>query len=114
MDSILERKFCDPTIDKLKLKEILTRDCFSRMDMSYYKYGPARDNFASGRVDATRSAELCLEKFFKTRNLEYLCDVINYAIYGIMFPLPGDYFEATDSKHSAGTVGTPINMEKEY
>ena len=41
-------------------------------------------------------------------------DVINYSIYGIMYPLPGDYFKGTDSNESAGYVGTPINMEKEY
>lgn len=103
----------DPTIDEKKIKEIL-EGCYKRMDVSYYKYGPARENFATGRVDATKSAELCLEKFFKTRNTEYLLDVINYAIYGIMFPLPGDYFKATDSSESAGTVGTPINMERMY
>lgn len=100
----------DPTINSKKLEEIL-KGCTDRMDVSFYKYGPARINFATGRVDAAKSAELCLNKFLKTRNTEYLMDVINYAIYGIMFPLPGDYFEATDSNGSAGTVGTPINME---
>lgn len=101
----------DPTIDQKKVDEIIA-GCERRMDVSYYKYGPARENFATGRVDATRSAELCLEKFFKTRNTEYLMDVINYSLYGIMYPLPGDHFTPTDSGQSAGTVGTPINMER--
>lgn len=86
----------------------------SRVMVSFYKYGPARDNFASGRVDAIGSLELCLEKFKKTGNTEYLLDVANYAMFRYMFPLPGEYFKATDSSESAGTVGTPINMEKEY
>lgn len=86
----------------------------SRVMVSFYKYGPARDNFASGRVDAIGSLELCLEKFKKTGNTEYLLDVANYAMFRYMFPLPGEYFRATDSSESAGTVGTPINMEKEY
>lgn len=84
----------------------------SRVEVSYFKYGPARDNFGSGRVDAIGSLELCLEKFKKTGNTEYLLDVANYAMFRYMYPLPGEYFKATDSNESAGTVGTPINMEK--
>jgi hypothetical protein len=85
----------------------------SRVEVSFYKYGSARDNFGSGRVDAIGSLELCLEKFKKTKNTEYLLDVANYAMFRYMFPLPGEYFKATDSSESAGTVGTPINMERE-
>lgn len=84
----------------------------SRVEVSYFKYGPARDNFGSGRVDAIGSLELCLEKFKKTGNTEYLLDVANYAMFRYMYPLPGEYFKATDSNESAGTVGTPINMER--
>ena len=84
----------------------------SRVEVSYFKYGPARDNFGSGRVDAIGSLELCLEKFKKTGNAEYLLDVANYAMFRYMYPLPGEYFKATDSNESAGTVGTPINMER--
>ena len=84
----------------------------SRVEVSYYKYGAARDNFGSGRVDAIGSLELCLEKFKKTKNTEYLLDVANYAMFRYMYPLPGEYFKATDSNESAVTVGTPINMER--
>lgn len=83
-----------------------------RVEVSYFKYGPARDNFGSGRVDAIGSLELCLEKFKKTGNTEYLLDVANYAMFRYMYPLPGEYFKATDSSESAGTIGTPINMER--
>ena len=83
----------------------------SRVEVSFYKYGAARDNFGAGRVDAIGSLELCLDKFKKTGNTEYLLDVANYAMFRYMYPLPGEYFKATDSKDSAGTVGTPINME---
>ena len=85
----------------------------NRVYVSYYKYGAAKDNFGSGRVDAIGSLELCLEKFKKTGNTEYLLDVANYAMFRYMFPLPGEYFKATDSLESVGTVCTPINMEKE-
>lgn len=84
-----------------------------RVMVSFYKYGPARENFGGGRVDAVGSLELCLEKFKKTGNTEYLLDVANYAMFRYMYPLPGEYFKSTDSSESAGTVGTPINMEKE-
>lgn len=84
-----------------------------RVMVSFYKYGPARENFGGGRVDAIGSLELCLEKFKKTGNTEYLLDVANYAMFRYMYPLPGEYFKSTDSSESAGTVGTPINMEKE-
>lgn len=84
----------------------------SRVEVSYYKYGPARKNFGEGRVDAIKTLELCLEKFKKTKNTEYLLDVANYAMFRFMFPMPDEYFKATDSSESAGTVGTPINLEK--
>ena len=84
----------------------------ARVMVSYYKYGPAKKNFGEGRVDAIGSLELCLEKFKKTGNTEYLMDVANYAMFRYMFPMPGEYFRNTDSDESAGTVGTPINMEK--
>lgn len=84
----------------------------SRVEVSYYKYGPARKNFGEGRVDAIKTLELCLEKFKKTKNTEYLLDVANYAMFRFMFPMPDEYFRTTDSSESAGTVGTPINLEK--
>ena len=102
----------DTTISDSKLSEII-QQCKNRMDVSYYKYGAARDNFASGRVDAVGSLELCLDKYKDTHNTEYLLDVINYAIYRIMYPWPWDYFRATDSSESAGTDGVPINFERE-
>ena len=100
----------DPTVSEKKIDEIIGR-CKKTMDVSYYKYGPAKKNFAEGRVDAVKTIDNCLIKFNRTKNLEYLQDVINYALFRIMFPLPGDKFEVTDSNESAGVVGTPVNME---
>ena len=103
MNDILKQEY-STEFDKLRQ---------ARVEVSFYKYGPARDNFGAGRVDAIGSLELCLDKFKKTKNTEYLLDVANYAMFRYMFPLPGEYFKATDSTESAGTVGTPINMEQE-
>ena len=86
----------------------------NRVEVSYYKYGPARDNFGSGRVDAIKTAELCLEAFKKDHNTEHLVDAANYLMFRYMYPMPGEFFKATDSNGSVGTVGTPINMENEW
>ena len=83
-----------------------------RVEVSYYKYGPARDNFGAGRVDALETAKLCIEAFEKDHNTEHLVDAANYLMFRFMYPFPGEYFQQTDSKNSVGTVGTPINMER--
>lgn len=83
-----------------------------RTEMAFFKYGPALKNFGEGRVDALATAELCLDAFKRDGNTEHLIDAANYLMFRFMYPLPGDYFQATDSSGSVGTVGTPINMER--
>ena len=82
-----------------------------RVEGSHYKYGPARENFATGRVDAIATAERCIEAFKRDHNTEHLVDAANYLMFRYMFPMPGEFFKATDSSGSVGTVGTPVNME---
>lgn len=84
----------------------------NRVEVSFYKYGSARDNFGSGRVDAIATAERCIDAFKKDHNTEHLVDAANYLMFRYMYPLPGEFFKATDSDGSVGTVGTPINMER--
>lgn len=82
-----------------------------RVEQSYYKYGPAKKNFGEGLVDALGTTELCIEKYKKTGNTEYLCDAANYMMFEFMFPkVDGAYFVGTGSEDSAGTVGTPYNQ----
>ena len=83
----------------------------NRVELSHYKYGAARDNFATGRVDALKTAELCLDAFKRDGNTEHLVHAANYLMFRYMYPMPGESFRATDSSESVGTVGTPINME---
>lgn len=91
-----------------------------RVNTSFYKYGPARKNFVEGRVDALATAQRCLGAFEKDHNLEHLLDAANYLLldaanylmFRWMYPMPGEFFQATDSAGSVGTVGTPINMER--
>lgn len=84
----------------------------NRVAVSYYKYGTAAKNFGEGRVDALATAERCLEAFKRDHNTERLVDAANYLMFRFMYPVPGEYFCATDSSGSVGTVGTPINMER--
>lgn len=83
-----------------------------RIETSYYKYGSGRDNFASGRVDALATAKLCIDAFERDHNLEHLVDAANYLMFRYKYPMPEDYFKATDSSGPVGTVGIPINMER--
>lgn len=83
-----------------------------RVAVSYHKYGPASKNFGEGRVDALETAQRCLDAFRRDHNTEHLVDAANYLMFRWMYPLPGEYFRATDSRESVGTVGTPINAER--
>ena len=84
----------------------------NRVEVSTYKYGPARKNFGEGRVDALKTAELCLDAFKRDGNTEHLVDAANYLMFRFMYPMPGEAFRATGSSESVGTVGPPINMER--
>lgn len=97
---------------KTDYSEMFDRLRKNRVLMSHYKYGPAKKNFAEGRVDAYKTALLCLDAFEKDHNTEHLIDAANYLMFRYMYPMPGEFFEATDSKGSVGTVGIPINMER--
>ena len=101
MNDIITREYSEK-FDKLRK---------NRVETAFYKYGAARDNFGSGRVDALATAELCIEAFKKDKNLEHLADAANYLMFRYMYPMEGEYFKATDSSGSVGTVGTPVNME---
>lgn len=81
---------------------------------SYYKYGKASRNFATGNVDAIGSLKKCLAKFEETGNTEYLCDVANYAMFRFMFPQSGEYFKNTDSDGSAGIVGMSVKEMEDF
>lgn len=85
----------------------------NRVMLGFHKYGPALRNFSECRVDAYETALLCLDAFEDDHNLEHLLDAANYLMFRFMYPLPGEFFRATDSSESVGTVGTPYTMDKE-
>lgn len=98
---------------KTEYSEAFDKERKARIATSFYKYGPARDNFGGGRVDAVATAERCIDAFKKDHNLEHLVDAANYLMFRFKYPMPGEFFKATDSNGSVGTVGTPINMERD-
>lgn len=48
-----------------------------RVEMSFYKYGSAKNNFGKGFVDALGSHDKCIERYKETKNKECLLDAMN-------------------------------------
>ena len=86
----------------------------NRVELSFYKYGPAEVNYKNGYSKAIPSMKKCIEKYEQTGNTEYLCDAANYLMFEFMYPQHDKaHFRATDSSESAGLVGMSINeMER--
>lgn len=81
----------------------------NRVEMSFYKYGPAKINFGDKLVDTLKTHDACIEKYSLTGNKEYLLDAMNYLMFEFMYPQKkGAYFKATDDSGSAGLVGVSI------
>lgn len=109
------------TIHQNNLK-ILDKEYSKRFDelrqsaiiVSYHKYGPAKENFQKGMVDAIGSLKKNLKKFEETGNTEYLVDVANYAMFRFMYPQGNESYRPTDSDQSAGVDGITINEIKQF
>lgn len=104
MDDILKTDYSEEFDKKRK----------ALIQQSYFKYGKASRNFATGNVDAIGSLEKCLAKFKESGNTEYLCDIANYAMFRFMFPQKGEYFRHTDSDDSAGIVGMSVKEMEDF
>jgi hypothetical protein len=86
----------------------------NRVEVSFFKYGPAKKNFRTGNVKAIPTMEKCIEKYNSTGNTEYLVDAANYLMFEFMYPQhPKAHFKATDSKDSAGIVGISVKEMEE-
>ena len=87
----------------------------NRVQVSFFKYGPAAINFGQGLVKAKNSAEICIKKYETTKNREYLLDAMNYLMFEFMYhSIDGTYFKATDSSESAGKDGVSYNELKAH
>lgn len=81
----------------------------NRVEVSYHKYGTAKDNFGQHLVNAIESHDLCIKKYQETGNTEYLLDATNYLMFEYMYPNRKDaYFKATSSSESAGISGVCV------
>lgn len=106
----------------MNTNDILTREYSEEFDqkrknavlVSYHKYGPSKENFKKGMVDAIGSLKKNLKKFEETGNTEYLVDVANYAMFRFMYPQGNESYRPTDSNQSAGVDGMTINQMKEF
>lgn len=69
------------------------------MVMSYYKYGPMRDNYEKFKcMDALENIEKRIKKYKETGNTEFLADVANFAMIEFMYPsISGAKYIPTDS-----------------
>lgn len=71
----------------------------SMMVVSYYKYGPMKDNYEKFKcMDALGNIEKRIQKYKETGNTEFLADVANFAMIEFMYPsIPGASYTPTDS-----------------
>lgn len=69
------------------------------MVVSYYKYGPMRDNYEKYKcMDALGNIEKRIAKYKETGNTEFLADVANFAMIEFMYPsVPGAKYIPTDN-----------------
>lgn len=111
-----------PKVPMTKMSDILATEYNTEFDkkrqeailVSYHKYGPSKENFKKGMVDAIGSLKKNLKKFEETGNTEYLVDVANYAMFRFMYPQGNESYRPTDSDQSAGVDGMTINQMKEF
>lgn len=69
------------------------------MVVSYYKYGPLKDNYEKYKcMDALGNIEKRLAKYRETGNTEFLADLANFAMIEFMHPsIPGARYIPTDN-----------------
>lgn len=58
----------------------------NRMIVSFYKYGPIKENYGHQLVNAIKNLEKRLELYKETGNTEYLADIANFAMIEYMYP----------------------------
>lgn len=104
----------EPSLPDTEYSEEFDRKRKNAILVSYHKYGPAKENFQKGMVDAIGSLKKNLKKFEETGNTEYLVDVANYAMFRFMYPQGNESYRPTDSDQSAGVDGITINEMKRF
>lgn len=106
-NDILKTEYCEK-FDKIR-KDM--------MIMSYYKYGPLKDNYGNYKcMNAIENLKIRLDKYLETGNTEYLCDVANFAMLEFMHPsIDGAKYIPTDNPNceiSGFSINEIRNFEK--
>ena len=85
------------------------------MVMSYFKYGPMKDNYDKFKyMDALGNIEKRIAKYKETGNTEFLADVANFAMIEFMYPsIPGAKYTPTDSR-ACDVAGFGINEVRNF
>ena len=85
------------------------------MIMSYYKYGPLKDNYDKYKcMKAIDNLKIRLDKYLETGNTEYLADVANFAMLEFMHPsIEGAKYTPTDNP-SCELAGFSINEIRNF
>ena len=87
----------------------------SMMVVSYYKYGPVKDNYGKYKcINAVENIKKRLEAYEKTGNTEFLCDASNFCMLEFMYPqIEGAKYVPTDSG-ACEIVGFSINEIRNF
>lgn len=106
-----------------EIEKILSTEYSERFDkirkdmmvMSYYKYGPVKDNYSNYKcMKAIENLKIRLDKYLETGNTEYLCDVANFAMLEFMHPsIEGASYKPTDNPQCE-LAGFSINEIRNY
>lgn len=85
------------------------------MVMSYYKYGPMKENYDKFKcMDALGNIEKRIQKYKETGNTEFLADVANFAMIEFMYPsIEGARYTPTDSG-ACDIAGFSINEVRNF
>lgn len=84
------------------------------MVMSYYKYGPLKENADNMAYDFLGTLKKRLRAYENTKNTEFLADIANYCMMLFMYPEEGAHYTPTDSNQSPGIEGMSIEEIKQW
>lgn len=85
------------------------------MIMSYYKYGPTKENYEKYKcMNAIGNIEKRLAKYKETGNTEFLADIANFAMIEFMYPsISGASYIPTDN-NACEIAGFSINEIRNF
>lgn len=109
-EKLVRDKLTDNEID-----EKFFERCKWAMIQSYYKYGRIKQNHGETNcMDAVANIYKRIEKYISTRNMEFLCDVYNFAMIEYMSPQPVSSVGVTYRSDYKNVVSEDTNLQLLY